>query len=322
MTMNNLILHIEYLLHKHDCVIAPGLGAFIAVRHGVRYAEERNVLLPPGREVVFNASIDNNDGLLANSIARRDGISFEEAAACVAEAVDMLRQEILAEGSVEIGSLGSLSRNREGQLRFIPRFSPVGYAAMLGFEEVAVPNLLTLPEAKDDTPARVFDTARNYYIAVNKTFARVACTFIIIMCAVASVLIPASQRRQQDMASVVPAEIVRTIPTLNVEEKDEAAEEMVEVKTETMSEEQAAEASSEPQTEKRYFLIVGTFRNPAEADRFIKENEKKGWPLATVATRNVTRVYASTSDDSADLLTFRRKEGFNNAFPDSWIWNR
>ncbi len=79
--MIDLTAHIEYLLMNHDCVVAPGLGAFLAHETPARYDSESGQFMPPTRSLGFNQALTINDGLLAESVARRCGISLDSARA-------------------------------------------------------------------------------------------------------------------------------------------------------------------------------------------------------------------------------------------------
>src|SRR5690554_3462285 len=52
-SMNQLIYHIEFLLHEHNCVIIPDLGGFVinAIQSS---RDSNNALMPPSCELVFN----------------------------------------------------------------------------------------------------------------------------------------------------------------------------------------------------------------------------------------------------------------------------
>ena len=72
--MISVLDHIEYLTHKHDCVIVPGFGAFISRNSCVKY---NGMISAINRNISFNASVDYNDGLLISSLMRREQISDE-----------------------------------------------------------------------------------------------------------------------------------------------------------------------------------------------------------------------------------------------------
>ena len=85
--MENLSLHIEYLLLRHDCVVVPGIGAFINIYQTPEFDTATGKITPMMREVRFNGAVRSDDGLLANSYARKYQISYREGA-------ELLRQDI------------------------------------------------------------------------------------------------------------------------------------------------------------------------------------------------------------------------------------
>lgn len=97
--MNTLFQHIEYLLLRHDCVIVPGLGAFISTIRPARIDMENHRILPPARSVMFNQAVTVDDGLLANSYARRFNISFEEGRQLIVRDVKSLKDTIISDGA-------------------------------------------------------------------------------------------------------------------------------------------------------------------------------------------------------------------------------
>ncbi|MDE6077369.1 MAG: hypothetical protein K2G29_06510, partial [Muribaculaceae bacterium] len=68
--MNVLFRHIEFLLTRHDCVIVPGLGAFIVTSAPAVIDRASRRVSPPSRSVLFNQAVTLDDGRLANSYAR------------------------------------------------------------------------------------------------------------------------------------------------------------------------------------------------------------------------------------------------------------
>lgn len=93
-------------MSRHDCVVVPGWGAFIAHYQSAHIDKERGVIVPPCRVVSFNSSVLHNDGLLASSIARREGVGYDAAVAMIASDVDILRHQLEAEGEIAVGRLG------------------------------------------------------------------------------------------------------------------------------------------------------------------------------------------------------------------------
>ncbi|MDE5814621.1 MAG: hypothetical protein K2H72_10080, partial [Muribaculaceae bacterium] len=121
--MDILPLHIEYLLSRHDCVIVPGLGAFIATETDAYIDFEAGLIRPRRREISFNSSVVTDDGLLSHSIARREGLSYEDARRISAQLSQRMAADLEEEGEVSIGMIGRLVKDSEGLVSFQPRRS-------------------------------------------------------------------------------------------------------------------------------------------------------------------------------------------------------
>ena len=108
--MNSIASHVEYLLRKHDCVVLPGLGALLCRYVPASFADEDGVTLnPPGRFMAFNGMLTESDGMLASSVARQSGVTFEAATRSVEAEVAQMRAQLALHGDLQLGRLG-LSR--------------------------------------------------------------------------------------------------------------------------------------------------------------------------------------------------------------------
>ena len=71
--------YIKELLYIHECVTIPSFGAFLtqSTRAFVNY--EVGNFEPPKKIIGFNILLKNNDGVLANHLAKKEKISYEKA---------------------------------------------------------------------------------------------------------------------------------------------------------------------------------------------------------------------------------------------------
>ena len=63
----------------YDCVIIPGFGGFVCNERPAWYDDDKEEMVPPSRDVLFNPNLTHNDGLLAQEIIRSTGLSYSEA---------------------------------------------------------------------------------------------------------------------------------------------------------------------------------------------------------------------------------------------------
>jgi len=112
--------HIVPLLYRYDCVIIPGFGGFVINSKGAVVDKRTDKFYPPARELTFNQNLIRNDGLLADAIAAKEKVSYEEAVHGI-EAFNKGNEELLLAGSkVQFHGVGTFSRGTAGILRFEP----------------------------------------------------------------------------------------------------------------------------------------------------------------------------------------------------------
>tara|TARA_B100000427_G_scaffold46330_1_gene34410 strand:+ start:49 stop:936 length:888 start_codon:yes stop_codon:yes gene_type:complete len=101
--------YIKDLLYRHDCVILPNLGAFIARKTSSIVDEKNNIIHPPLKLISFNPSIKENDGLLANYISICENISHEKAIAKMSKKIIAYKKELNNGKELKFKNIGSLS---------------------------------------------------------------------------------------------------------------------------------------------------------------------------------------------------------------------
>lgn len=307
--MSTLFRHIEYLLLRHDCVMVPGLGAFVATVTPASIDLERGVVTPPVRNVMFNRSIRLDDGLLANSVAREAGISFADARAVILKEVNTMTAALENSGRIDCGRLGKLTRNDEGNLLYTPTLSPLGNI----FKKVSLSanKANNAKNVKIANNANTVLTDRNFKIRSAVTRIAAACV-LGAMIAMAVIFKPKAPDTREDRASVIPVEVL--LPTPKATETVEPAQEAP-----AMEEETPAVA---PVQTPRHYLIVGTFSSAAEAEKFVKANSTDQYPLTAVASRRVCRVSVESSDNRDELRKRLNSRDITTRFPNAWIWTR
>ena len=325
--MERLALHIEYLLLRHDCVVMPGFGAFINVYHSALEDSETHSFQPMTTEVRFNSALKHNDGMLATSYARRERVSYAEGREMVRVAVSDLQDTLALEGEVSIGRIGRIRTDKSGNLTFHPLLTPRRLSAALGYlpvkrhapaVEVAPAAAAAVTETETAAPVvknpiRKFDTDRNYYIPINKMFARMAASFAVVAVLCLSLILPFTRDYHEDQASVVPVKAITTAVT-KASQQIQAEEQPA-----PAAEPEVQEAAPLPKT---WHLVVGTFRSQDEADNFISSKNDSPYELHTVASKRMVRVVAISATDKETLLPELNSPEFQSAFPQAWIFHQ
>jgi len=98
------------LIHQNTRIILPEFGAFLVKDSGEKGFNPSNVS--------FSPFLRYNDGMLEVYVAKKRGISKEEASKDVRAFVEALKNELLEKGFYEIEGLGELKRDQRGSLSF------------------------------------------------------------------------------------------------------------------------------------------------------------------------------------------------------------
>ena len=77
--MLRIIEHIEQMLSVHDCVIIPGFGGFVLQVTPTWYNAEAHRFEPLHKELVFNETLQHNDGLLIESYRQSEATDYRSA---------------------------------------------------------------------------------------------------------------------------------------------------------------------------------------------------------------------------------------------------
>lgn len=118
-----LSIYISDLLYRYECVILPGLGAFLTQNKPAHIDVESHTFYPPGKTVSFNRHLQTNDGLLANHIARTENITYESALFKLREEIKFLKSNLENAELVMIPNIGSLKTTANSILEFTPETS-------------------------------------------------------------------------------------------------------------------------------------------------------------------------------------------------------
>ena len=119
LTHSDVLAVLPGMFWDHDCVMLPGLGGFVCNPRSAWYDEAKRQIVPPSRDVLFNAHLTTNDGLVANELMAKRGVMYPEALKAVEALVEHLQQQLEAGTTVELPGLGKLYREEDQQVRFM-----------------------------------------------------------------------------------------------------------------------------------------------------------------------------------------------------------
>lgn len=106
------------LLQKHECVVVPAFGGFIAKQKSAFVDFESGLIHPPFREIGFNIQLQSNDGLLVNQFAAEYQLDYTVSLDTVAQQVTTWNESLRQGKQVSIPKIGNFKKDLEGNIQF------------------------------------------------------------------------------------------------------------------------------------------------------------------------------------------------------------
>ena len=337
--MNMLSRHIEYLLLTHNCVIVPQLGAFVAHEGNARRVESEELFFPPLRVVRFNPELTDDDGLLVGVLRATLHCSATEAKRQVQTMVLLLRQQLLADGQVDFGSIGIFTQDEDGNIGFSSCQAGVTTPALYGLDAFRMPKLTTLErrnrlaDEHKSSSEGFHDTDKHIIIRIPRRalrYAVAAAAVLLIGLFFTPPMQPQRERLvQQATLLFPPTEDVATEPQeATLQEATAKAESVIEVPStngnETIVEEAVIETEvAEVQTADTapYAIVLACNVSRKNAERYVADLQQRGYENAAVHDNGkMLRVVLTGFHDEAEA--YNRNATLHHEgreFASSWV---
>ncbi len=115
MTLENLI---SELLLRHNCVVIPSFGGFVAGQIPSHFDSEKGVILPPRKSLLFNKQLISNDGLLIATYAKHNHLNYDVAEFFIRDTVKKWQDKLAKGLRVTIENVGFLYLDAEKNIGF------------------------------------------------------------------------------------------------------------------------------------------------------------------------------------------------------------
>lgn len=274
--MKALSLHIEQLLLQHDCVVVPHFGAFVVRESSASRSDQEDLFFPPTRLVRFNPELVQDDNLLVRSIRDDRQCSAVEAKRVLQGMVLNLRQQLLADGQVDFGTIGVFTQDEDGALSFSSCQAGVTTPRYYGLDVFTMPRLTALsaqPSTLSHQPHRNRSIRRNDDIIIHISRRTLRSVAAVAAIAVLCVLFTSPFELGDitgHQASVLPSVPKAAAPTEQVVEQQPVAEEPVPV-----------EAAAAPATD-NFCVVLASSVSRKNAEAFVARLQEAGYTHARI----------------------------------------
>jgi len=106
------------LLFRHNCVIIPSFGGFVAKQTPASIDYKNGVMMPPRKSLLFNRQLINNDGLLIAELAVANSVNYESASHSISELVTNWYEKLKVGERITIDKVGFLFFDQEKNICF------------------------------------------------------------------------------------------------------------------------------------------------------------------------------------------------------------
>lgn len=313
--MFSITEHIEYLLAHHDCVVIPGWGAFIANYDTASYDDGRALMERPRRSIGFNANVNHNDGLLAQSLVRREGMTYDEALRFIADSVTTFGQQLAMGSEVAMGRIGFFRRGQGRSPEFVPFVMDSANDQFFGLTDLDIKTLATLEREWAEQQAAAQTAAvparRNLF---SRKATQIAASIAVLIALGAALTTPVLvDRNNHDMASLAPEVTAPQTQQLGTTVQQGTAGTAIEAVNAYPA------LSGVGNTAGKYFMVIATLRNQHELDAFKAKYSSLVPYMKMLDYKGYTCVYVARSDDYATLMGLR--DQLPQALRDVWIYN-
>ena len=110
---------ISTLLVRHNCVVLPDFGGFVARVNPAQIDYEKGIMNPPRKAILFNQQLTNSDGLLITEYALANEINYTEAQSTILGIIELWNEELKSGKRIEIDRVGELFIDINGKLSFV-----------------------------------------------------------------------------------------------------------------------------------------------------------------------------------------------------------
>ena len=332
--MLRIITHIERLLLVHDCVIVPKFGGFVLQTVSSVYNGADHLFNPQRKEIVFNITLQHNDGLLSESYMQMYDVNYRKAQLMLEEDVEDMKAALQEEKKLSLGVLGTFSLGMEGQVIFHPGNSDSFSIVSYGLAAFHFPQLKPVLAEREEAVLLAGKKKKDIlYIPVNRKFLRVA----VASAAALALSTPVKDVNQAAYtASFVPTEMVaKSVPEMKVEEvaptvsvaKESKAAEIkkntavVTAVPKVKKQEAVSKSVEKIPAPKMYHIVIASFPTAEQADKYIAgvdRNECKH--VSKVARDGKYRIYADKFDNREQAETYMSTLRTNEKYKDAWLF--
>mgnify|MGYP001809883541 CR=1 FL=1 len=252
--------YIKELLLLNDCVIIPEFGGFVANYKPATI--ENNQFFPPTKEIAFNNKLISNDGLLINYISEAEGLDYFSAKQKLDSFVEETMLNLEKNRNVYFEGVGYLHYDSRENLQFEPQLKQNLLVESYGLQNFSYEKLY-----QRQMPKPAFKIEYREPVPVIFQQRKLKKLVIAIPLLIALALIPMKKNNEYLSKSDMGMweTLMQSTPVAPIQTPEP-----------NLTENTAFVAATEAE-QLRYFIIGGSFKSEANANKYILQLKEQGY---------------------------------------------
>ena len=326
--MQSIPFYIAYLQTVHECVIVPGLGAFVVSGSEESKDKRAGLLCPPGNFLGFNPDIRHNDGLLANAIVKGENTSYRDACLQISRYVDRITGCLEKQMPVQIPWTGKLELSAEQKIEFTPSVYQCCNVNTFGMYNFYMPSVRELIEQEKYSHPIDDKSKQTLFNDPAKSIVRRYLAIAAAIIGLLMIAIPLNDHsmQQPQMATIVSLPAIASAGTELAQPVDEWIEEPVDDPSvnsiEEPVEEPIEDQAKDPVEEiTPYYIVIASHTTEHSAQTQIAQFQKEGFStVGIISAGNKHRIYIAKFSDKTEANTFLvRFRAEHPRHSDAWL---
>lgn len=309
---------------RHDCIVVPGWGAFIAQYEPAHFDTDLGCIFPPTRTIGFNPSIQHNDGIVAYSVSRRHAMTYDNAVKAISDEVDTMHHQLEQDGEVALGRLGIFTRNDEGNPIFQP-YNNTGFSPEFAGLTATKANPI-LDNARKKASTKM--DADTFYVPVSRNIFKLVATIILLLGLGFTLTTPIVNDNANFASLSTPiCSPKNQVTTFDIAQPDidlaisipDPASSMAIADTTKFAVRQN-QYTTHDDDNAPYCLVVASLHNMQEATKYI--NRQGNPDMKILVSEGRYRVYISTGYTVAETRQILNTPRYAGKHSDAWVCKR
>lgn len=288
--------HISYLLHEHDCVILPEFGGFVANYNSAKIDPIINLMHPPKKHIVFNKSLQNNDGLLVNEVASSEGISFKKAQKEADAFINDLKDKLHLHKKALIQGVGTLIQSHDNTILFVQDLTSNHLLSSYGMGTIQSPTIKRV-SVQERIEAKIKHIDEKHLPSNKRSWLKTAA--ILLPLTMASVVgITQQDQLQTAVANLNPftsttPELlnVEVTETMNFDYSLHTPINQIEAGIQKSFEAKAAAEKMIAEQTPKHFIIAGAFSTERNANKLVRKLKRWNFDNARIIGQSNNGLY-------------------------------